>query len=275
MSAWDLRSNIKAKEGSQGTLFQVADKDALLNPQQRWPRGYTPERQGEIRDRLENVKFTTSNPFTRTRDEAVQRARVTDTVARSTMPARHLSLLSEVHDKPMPGTHGTYYPTEKRLHVDMTAEDTEKTLVHELGHHNANVTARGGDTVRSHILRLGEEAGRAFQPEHYPPDRPLTATARAMGSGIVKQGVHEAYADNYMTEHFRTRGRNPQPVETGRYEENWTTEERERKYPGYNDVRPPAALNEHQFADTPLPGMPDPLKTSARQDANAWARGDK
>jgi hypothetical protein len=273
MSAWDLRSNIKAKEGSQGTLFQVADKDALLNPQQRWPRGYTPERQSEVRERLDQVRFTTSNQFTRPRDEAVQRARVTDTVARSTMPARHLALLNQVDDTPMPGTHGTYYPQARRLHVNMSADaESEQTLIHELGHHNANVTPKGGDTVRQHVSNLAETAGRDFMPKHADADAPLTGTARALGAKAVKSGVEEAYADNYMTEHFRTRGRNPKPVTEGRYEANWTAAERQQRYPGYNDVRPPAALSEHQFADTPLPGMPDSRRSAARQDANDWAR---
>ena len=239
--SYDLRSNIKGKPGSQGTLFQVKDK-SLLNPQQRWPRGYSPERQAEVRGALDRVRFTTRNVNAH---EPEQRARVTDTLARSTAPVRHLSFLQQVDDTPDEGTEGVYYPQSKRLHVDMHGagkgdEGREQTLLHELGHHHANTTPKGGDTVRGDLSRLGEDRARRHMPSHAEPDAPLTGTARAMGAQEVKRGVEEAYADNYMNEHYRTRGRNPQPVTQGRYEEHFPSpHQRDELYPGYNAVRPP------------------------------------
>jgi hypothetical protein len=90
--AYDLRSNLKGKPGSQGTLFQVHDK-GLLNPQQRWPQGYTPERLNTVRDATRDISFRThaGDPQAPHRQwEHLDREHFAKTVARTTVPAEDL-----------------------------------------------------------------------------------------------------------------------------------------------------------------------------------------
>ncbi len=280
--AYDLRSNIKGKPGSQGTLFQVKDK-GLLNPAQRWPRGYTPERQAEVRGALSDVPVTSSRirnveglgGVTRSREA---RARVEDTVARSTIPTEHLSGLTRVHDRPQQGHAATYWPGTHEVGIDMLSgkDKVDRSLVHELGHHYDTTDPNQNMAVRKQV----QDAGAAMATKEWEKRPPLsrgtgpTGTARIMAEGNVSGGVKEATADNYMVEHYRTRGRNPEPVTSGRYEDNWAPHEREQRFPGYNDVRPPQHMGP-QFTHTneALPGM-DAASMKTRADANRWAVGE-
>lgn len=237
---YDLRPNIKGKPGSQGTLFQVKDK-GLLNPAQRWPRGYTPERQDEVRGAFTDAygRQTAMHGRGDASDQS-QRARVVDTVARSTIPAGHVFGVEKIDSYPQKGTVGTYWPRKAHVAVDMHArnenDESGKTLIHELGHHHAA-------SDREHNLSVGQFADRvAEKDEHTAPFRTssgeLNTTGRIMARQAVDYGVHEGAADNYMVEHYRTRGRNPQPVDKGAYEVHQSEETLEKHYPGYRDIRP-------------------------------------
>lgn len=238
--AWSMQTGMKGKPGAQGTLFQVGDKDSVLNPAQRWPRGYTPERQQDIREALENTTFTSSRVVPTNLHE--QRARVTDALARSTVRPGLLRLLRGVDDRPEQGHDATYYPDQNRLAVQMTRYDparsdsAAKDLLHEVGHHAVNATPTWGDRARHGVIAAGEQVARKFMPAHAPSDAPIGATARAMAYSHVSSGVHERAADDFMVEHYRTRGRNPQPVAEGRYEEKFGEAVTFQK-PGYGDVR--------------------------------------
>lgn len=238
---YDLRSNIKGKPGSQGTLFQVKDK-GLLNPAQRWPRGYTPERQEEVRGELfadhlgRNTRFFGAEG----RHDNAVRARFVDTVARSTMPARHLNNLGEVTEYPAKDTRGTYWPGMNsrlavNLHTENEGDRAGQTLLHELGHHHAN-QAFDLPEPKQETVHAAAELGMADWRRSRGPN----ASDLHMAEGRVRMGMHEGYADNYMTEHYRTRGRNPQPVTEGAYESNpnFAGGRLEREYPGYRDIRP-------------------------------------
>jgi hypothetical protein len=237
---YDLRSNIKGKPGSQGTLFQVRDK-GLLNPQQRWPRGYTPERQAEVSQALSSVPVEGRYEA----DAHHQRARVVDTVSRSTMPTRYLPRLKSIGADVAEGTSGTYWGgTQRHLAVDMLdrrrwpGDSSGKTLLHEMGHHHDAVADINFNDPTVHAMRMAEHnaaSERAARGLEGPP----STTEKLLAEKRISAGVSEATADDYMTEHYRTRGRNPQPVTQGRYEANFTPGERARKYPGYNEIRPP------------------------------------
>lgn len=250
---WDLRSNIKGKPGSQGTLFQGGRSQ--LNPQQRWPRGYTPERQEAVREGMKDAwgRRTAVYGAGDHSDES-QRARVVDTVARSTIPESHLFGLETIDSYPDKGTVGTYRPRKAHLSVDMHTRNegdaAGQTLVHELGHHHVA-------SDRGHNIRTGQLIEEvAMRDKHVAPFRSPTgdvnSSGRLMAESQVNPGVHEAAADNYMVEHYRTRGRNPKPVEQGAYEQSFTTEQMDKHYPGYTDVRPPKNLSPSQFSQETL-----------------------
>jgi hypothetical protein len=213
---YDLRSNIKGKPGSQGTLFQVKDK-GLLNSALRWPRGYTPERQAEVRDVLSKTPVDAPpgvNPHE-------NRARVEDVIARSTIPVRkdvrhadaHMGL-QQIHGAMAPGTEGTYWPHQRRVAIDLRHPEGERNLVHELGHHADNIHGETNSRAIAHMQKTDDWTGNTIS------------------------GMGEAVADNYMEEHYRTRGRSPQAVSGGRYEENYTPSVLARKVPGYTSIRP-------------------------------------
>lgn len=230
---YDLRSNIKGKPGSQGTLFQVKDK-GLLNPQQRWPRGYTPERNREVSEALDlhtNVSPTTRVDPPRRATEV--RARLQDAIARSTVPAEHLAGLRTIHDQPEQGHDATYWPGRQSVAVNMfsrnegaiTGHDEDedehdagaKNLIHELGHHHD-------------FFQTRESAALTRENKNILYAR--------NGRGYADAG--EAVADNYYVEHYRGPGRAGARATQGRYEDNGLADE----MPAYREVRP---LQPRQF----------------------------
>lgn len=234
--AYDLRSNIKGKPGSQGTLFQVKDK-SLLNQEQRYPRGYTPERQAEIRGALQSTTVVGYSHPVRTSPEEQRKtgryvrypgteAKVVDALARSTMPAEHISGLKRIHEKPRQGHYATYWPMKQEMGVRIDdAKDADESLLHEMGHH--------ADRQHTHTSELA--LGQAKDPDG------------------VNSGVHEAVADNYYQQHYRSRGRKGSAPSQGLYEREFSTEDLDRRFPGYTDVRPPRSpLNTSQFSSETL-----------------------
>ncbi len=254
--AWDLRSNIKAKPGSQGTLFGIGDKDSVLNPSQRWPRGYTPERKNEVTKALDHGTSVHGTDYIH---PLAVHARVVDTISRSTMPSEHLRGLRSIEHTAAPGTQGVYYPERRSLHAPVLRSDQQendtmgKVLIHELGHHHDSqeLPARSlegisDEAVVSHAQRT-LDARR--EDAKYPLPAEPNATMRAQARVQVKSGRAEGYADNYMQEHYRTRGRNPQPVTEGMYEINHPEQSIRDNYPGYRDVRPKVEHLGPQFKD--------------------------
>lgn len=261
--AYDMRSNIKGKPGSQGTLFQVKDK-GLLNPQQRWPRGYTPERSREVGQMLDlhtNVSPTTKVYPPRRATEV--RARLQDAISRSTVPAEHLAGLREVHDQPEPTHDATYWPGRQTLAVNLFGRhenrgvmgdepygSTEpdagaKNLIHEIGHHVDFTQTR--------------ESAR-----HNRENKNVLYAAN--GRGYHDAG--EAVADNYYVEHYRGPGRKGAPPTQGRYEDTGLADH----MPAYREVRP---LQTQQF-EAPHAGQDllppfDERKVAAQADATRMA----
>lgn len=269
--AWDLRSNIKAKKGSQGTLFQPADKDKTLNPTLRYPRGYTPGRLNEVRKGLQSTyveppahTMTDHNhgwdttpqhsgvkqyePGDYSGELGYKETHVIPSIARSTIPVMHLEGLKTIGAKPDAGTQGTYYPGRGTLAVDMTdndagPDDAGQTMIHELGHHYYETNPFGKHAANDKIIEAGtaharqqKEMRRAKQPFLDPqPNK----TEVIEGAREVQVGVHEGLADNYLVKHYRTPGRRPQTIDKGAYETGHSEVSLQQgKYKGYRDVRP-------------------------------------
>lgn len=249
--AYDLRSNIKGKPGSQGTLFQVKDK-GLLNPQQRWPQGYTPDRLNEVREGLKGVPVSPPNHFYDQPSDETQaehgvneyglRERVTREIAKTTVPGEHLRGLKDLHTEPDEDTHGTYWTGGRKdktlasdLLSDRSPDEKRKTLVHEIGHH-VNMTL--APTPHVHDLVAQIHAHKDVESNEWR-DTPNTSDIAAARSR-VGPAVDEAQADDYVVKHYRTGGRKSTGTQTGVYEDNFSVHDLGRggRYPGYNDVRP-------------------------------------
>jgi hypothetical protein len=261
-----MRSNIKGKPGSQGTLFQVKDK-GLLNPQQRWPQGYTPERLNAVRQELRHTPISAPDHMYDQPNEDNQREhgvtsfgypeRVRREIAKTNIPTEHLRGLKGIHGEPDEGTHGTYWKggaNDRTIGVDMTQADTDKprfpgfkrtyndiaqTLTHEIGHH-VNMTLAPTPHVTKMVAQIhamSDAEGRGV---------PHTETDTAMQYSRVRPGVDEAQADDYLVQYHSTGGRKPKGATEGRYEHNFTEHERLSQSPGYNDVRPPYNNESHQ-----------------------------
>jgi hypothetical protein len=245
---YDLRSNIKGKPGSQGTLFQVKDK-GLLNPQQRWPRGYTPERLSEVRDATSTIPVSPpGHIYGTTEDEAVRkhgvgvggyRERLNRTLAKTTVPPEDLERLTAIHGQPAEGHAASYWPGKRQIGVDLTSEHADKDLIHEVGHHH-DETNHVRQRYMSVAVTQNAIADRRSRGEEGIPNSTEVAYAR----NRVSPGVGEAVADNYLTKHYRTGGRKSAPVTQGRYEENFEPKVLDKRYPGYSYVRP-----QKQFSD--------------------------
>lgn len=238
--AYDLRSNIKGKPGSQGTLFKVKDK-GLLNPDQRWPQGYTPERLNAVRDATRDIRISPALGDGHSVGELQSdhsRERFNRTVARSTIPTSDLQGIREV-DSRAEATHAaTYYPAARRIGIRPELPDHDKNLIHEIGHHVDFSHARQAETLADSTRGRIPDIARAHVERTRGIDNP-NSTQLANAVRDVTYGAREGYADNYYTDHYREPGRKGGRVSTGRYEANFPGPgEIERRYPGYRDVRP-------------------------------------
>jgi uncharacterized protein YhbP (UPF0306 family) len=196
---WEVGPVLKDKLGSQGTLFRGGTK---YSSPQRFPRGYTPERQAEVRAAVQGTD-------TRLYDDEVlpahlQRTRIADTVARSTVPVAHLQGLQWAHvGEGQAIDHadtaaGAYFRSHEVKEGSVTATrtgslrstpmiavkpeyDRDSTVIHEVGHHVSHTVA-GND-------HRYDENGHS--------------------------GAEEAWADNYAEQHYRDKS--GKPVEQGIY----------------------------------------------------------
>lgn len=206
---WQVGPNLKPQAGSQGTLFRgnqgISDE--------RYPRGYTPERQKEIANAVggnyargeglaasyyRDHAYVDTSGTSPTRGQVIGRAnnlpkrRLVDNIARSTVPVEHLQpkppakslsfwtgdSLDSQHDAR--GSAGFYdadppghMGTRNDIHVK-TDYVAGGTPIHEIGHHVSNL--EGNVHSATYARRI---------PQH--------------------RGTEEGYADAYMHEHFRDR----------------------------------------------------------------------
>lgn len=214
-----MQTNIKAKPGSQGTLFQGGYN-------RNYHRGYGPDRQAEAREHV-NVGYQEwLRSSTGGANTGAQRARLMDTVARSTVPSEDLRAESEGRMGPMrvkyhTGMHlshinaagvykakgGSVDQGQPSITLEPGQENTT-TAIHELGHHISN-------------SRLTEHS------QNYKTNQPKM------------RGQEEAFADNYAQEHWRDR--RGKPAEVGKYGGGWVDDVRSHEFYDSYDVARKAA----------------------------------
>jgi hypothetical protein len=240
--SWDVRSNIKAKPGSQGTLFQGGSDQMTAK---KWPRGYTPERLHEVKSAaLPDKRILADEPHMYPFDTNGEKRKLVDNIARSTVPVHHLlgvqfepgqtSLAmssSDPHDPAVPG--GLYEQRSGqwgghatiKLHEGVAARPT---AIHEIGHH------------------VSQEQGT--------PHRAYDTTP--------KRGQEEAFADNYAQTHYRPR-RSERYLGVGMYNGGDTdhvrTEEFFKAYHAHRDYEP--VFGKRDLTPPSPPGSPNPRPT--------------
>lgn len=197
-TGFEMRTNIKARPNSQGTLFQGGKPTA----EHRWPRGYAPSRMAEAVDRLggggvhsrihldvdpEENDHDFHPHFNPTSEDHTRRL-ITEGIARSTTPLHDLTHLNSLTltNRRMGGTlgmhstYGNFMGISRREitigpHPDGPTQrealaHADSTLTHELGHHSDSL----------------------HQPDYIHTD----------------QGRLEAQADQHMLDRFRNDPRN-------------------------------------------------------------------
>lgn len=212
-----MNTNIKARPGSQGTLFQGGKPTA----QHRWPRGYSPMRMASVSTMLgegtsasprrmtvtahpeagmgsdATLSHPHFNPFSRAHTERL----MTEPIARSTLPLSSVaSLHGGVHlridPSTTPGEHAHYSPVNQAINVNrqplLSVEDprqkiamADATLIHEFGHHE-------DISHRAHEIAQRVQAHPAGHDEGFEAQR----------------GELEHHADAGMIKHFRNDPRN-------------------------------------------------------------------
>lgn len=192
-----------------GKLF----KDPKPIAKHRWPRGFTPERKQEVQQALPPIKVDRSRPG-RGPHQGEITSRITEDVARSTMPAEHLTGLGAIGVSSLlrGGTaHGVYRETavpEKHQYgyvpirkvemawgeqnsrrpdaeiIPRSREEFGSTLIHELGHHvsytaNPNAPQREATRTPSGISGWEEAKADDYRVQHYRQD-PRAARKRPL-----------------------------------------------------------------------------------------------
>lgn len=201
--------NIKATEGSQGTLFQGGR--GQMKPEARYPRGYTPQRQAAVSKALHDTPITRHDSRGVKTEDHGTTAFVKDTIARSTVPPTHLRGLTRISVNPAireGGTIGEYYPGRRDLYV--SPGETHERVGDNTGHRLNAMSARKTRPM------LHEDASMVLLHElgHHVDNRHTQATvqmAKSPGapSAAIKfgtpenKGLSEGYADRYMLEHYR------------------------------------------------------------------------
>jgi hypothetical protein len=225
MADYDLRSNIKGKPNAQGTLFR-APKD-LLNPAQRWPRGYTPERQRAVDAALpeEVVGSTSWKPGYGPRYEPYHQMRdkVRQAVARSSVSTQDLTGLRSIDSKPLHGHAATYWPEQQKIGWGLDYQSRNANLIHEIGHHVSFRSKEGLRAAHEHAANLIDS---------------LANTEIVKESVRIRPHVEEAIADDYAERHFRSDRREKTDV-AAPYDARFSQGDLDEHRPGYTMHRPP------------------------------------
>jgi hypothetical protein len=178
---WDVRTNMKAKPGSQGVLFR-GGADQMTDA--KWPRHYTPERMAQVKAAVApGQRSFRDEPYLMQFDTAGEQRKLIDNIARSTVPAAHLNRLqfspgkSETEMSTGSGDSqmiagGTYTkppsanPNSLGV-VQLLKGDAEHPVaIHEIGHHASHVA---GTMAYGTPAQRGAEEGKAdtYAQEHF------------------------------------------------------------------------------------------------------------
>lgn len=201
---WDVRTNISATPGAQGTLFSGGKKYAS---DKRYPRGYTPERLADVKDSVDTSNVSVSWGQQRTLEalHGTQKApyvgdfgepnrKLIDGIARSTVPTDHLLYtdadrqkddvirFTTGHERDSLGQNVAGHYVSRQLQAKQGAgsntrpviavtkgfEDTP-TTIHEIGHHVDSEERGYHYHSHSNPVGVGAAEGRAdaYADTHY------------------------------------------------------------------------------------------------------------
>lgn len=213
-TSFEMQTNIKARPGSQGTLFQGGKPVA----QHRWPRGYSPSRMAAVGGALTlggggihvsadplagNSEYPgLSHPHLNPSSEAHTRRLILEPLARSTYHVPDITNLAggihlRVNAGTTPGEAAHYSPQSRTINVNRQTHKgdartqlakADAVLIHEMGHH-VDITHHGYD------YEMQMRRRQADFPDQDPMEHGL-------------RGQLEHNADANMIQHFRNDPRN-------------------------------------------------------------------
>lgn len=223
--SWDVRTNIKAKPGSQGTLFQGGSEQMT---DAKWPRHYTPERLAEVKKAVApGQKRFRDEPYMQQYDTNGETRKLIDNIARSTVPAAHLNRLQ--------------FSPGKSVN-DMTTGSGDHSFTAG-GDYTNPPTANPNSVGVIRVLR--GDAGHPVPIHEIGHHVSHLAGTQSYGTP-TQRGTEEGKADAYAEEHFRDRrGRptsyngyrymRPDPVRNGEFFDAYhATRPRDRELEAYN-----------------------------------------
>lgn len=187
MSDWNLQTNIKAKPNSQGTLFSGGKSQ--MNPEKRYKRGYTPERQRAVHEAVDvyHSKRGEDGYMEEPHLNTPQTRHVFETLKRSSAPVSDMRGLRvevttpqlnhwAIGDTTLYSASGYYQGNPEGWHPrgNMTLSEAAKgpTIIHELGHHASNLAGTPHSAANT-PRRRGQEEGfaDAYEDKHAPAYR--------------------------------------------------------------------------------------------------------
>lgn len=246
---WDMRSNMKAKPGSQGVLFR-GGKDQMTDA--RWPRGYTPERLQIARSAVDPHNLYSKGERGKAHHTGPYRRDLIDTIARSTVPGEHLqglqfhpgqlSLSSSGVEDPL----GNYRPQGHR-HGESVAHkpqigirqgyETGSVPIHEIGHHVSHSTGTDHSAYDTSMNRGTEEAfADDYASKHYRDKSGKPQSSNEYAGGFRS----ESRTDTFFSAYYAHR-RTPMPDRESRFSLD----------------RRAQAESEHMYRNPTLPGLED------------------
>lgn len=254
--SWDVRTNIKAKPGSQGTLFQGGSEQMT---DAKWPRGYTPGRLAIARAAADPHGMYSRGEHDKSDNRfgtGPQRRDLIDTIARSTVPAEHLQDVK-------------FYPGQNDLDYNRPKDSGSKFVTG--GTYTRKGSQRGAMTYRENeiSIRRGNEANSV--PIHEIGHHVSHESGNHGGyDSSMERGKEEAFADDYASRHYRPKrgefyggqweyamgARDERRTDTfySSYHASRQTPMPEREVLGRMDRRAQAET-EHAYRNPPLPGL--------------------
>lgn len=265
---WDVRTNISASPGAQGTLFSGGKKYAS---DKRYPRGYTPERLADVKDSVDTSNASVSWGQQRTLealhghekakfvgDFGEPNRRLIDAVARSTVPTDKLMYTDESGNKDDVIRFTTGHPTGS-LGEGIAGHYVSRQLQEHQGNPGSRpviAVTKGSEDSPTIIHEIGHHVDSEERGYHYHH------TANPVGMGEA-EGRADAYADT----HYRNR--------SGRAEKKWNyngdilfpgdTERTNAFQHGYVHGRHTGLKNESEASDGP--SFWDSIRTPEDQHA--------
>ena len=222
---WDLRSNVKNKPNAQGTLFSGGA--AQMNPEKRYKKGYTPERQHAVGEALRGwgVNDYRTPEYDLPRDQHDYRPDLgphalaaLETLKKSSIPPEHLkNLRINVVDRHDEGSGAIQHGLDEDVLGEYHAL-SRKTVMHTTV---APGSVWGKQVPRKVVthgeINVGHDSGPwtlIHEVGHHVSG--TTGTPHSEYNDAHTRGSEEAFADNYADKHAT-----PAMAKKGRGRENY------------------------------------------------------